>query len=600
MKILVCMKQVIEGKSVVFGENYSLDRDKLPQGINPTDCAALELALQLREKQGGEITVLTMGRPQAENLLREVAARLPDHLVLVSDPMYGGSDTLATARVLAAAVRKLGEFDLILAGRRAIDGETGHIGPELAAMLSLPCLTNVMSAETGGEGKTLGVVRLLEDKIQKIEIPLPLVLTLCGGANTLRPASLTGLRKAKEAEIFLLSNDDLRLSKGDVGFDGSPTKVRDLKAPERSRKQTKFYTDVNEGVRAVREILEKVDQLGSCTTSDSPTRPVQQALHHDSSNRPFGLHGVYALEEDHDSLQAAAQLIGHAKQSGCKIAALLVGYGENSALKLLQEAGADELYILRGAESGNDGSVAEVVREAMDQIAFASLVFPATIRGRAVAPLCAAQKSLGLSADCTSIAYREDGSLLQIRPAFGGTLMAEIECTSWPQLASVRPGVYPDPEQAQGPCRIKTLSFRPQAKSMKFLDEQIQEHDSLSDAVGIVAGGKSVGKDGFPLLKRLANRLDFALGASRAAVDDGVAPYDAQIGQTGAIVRPDVYLAFGISGAVQHIAGMKDAAFVVAVNPDKRAPIFDWADVGILCDWKPVAEKLLKEGYAEP
>jgi len=229
-----------------------------------------------------------------------------------------------------------------------------------------------------------------------------------------------------------------------------------------------------------------------------------------------------------------------------------------------------------------------------------AILFPATIRGRNLAPQCAAMLQTGLTADCTDLMLDDDGTLTQVRPTYGGNKIAYIECLNHrPQLASVRPGVYETP--------IEALSASKQVFIEKILIQDVDagslervitilEMCLQSDAEVVIAGGRGVGsKAGFELLKNLSKTLRGTLGASRGAVDSGFAPYSCQIGQTGITIRPRIYLAFGISGAVHHLAGMKDSGIVVAVNNDPTAQIFSHADIGITRPWDEVAQALLKE-----
>lgn len=220
---------------------------------------------------------------------------------------------------------------------------------------------------------------------------------------------------------------------------------------------------------------------------------------------------------------------------------------------------------------------------------------PATVRMRSIMPMLANRLSAGLTADCTGL--RMDGpELIQTRPAFGNSLMADIRTLSPVRMATVRPGTF---RPAERPCEAQ------------LLPEKYSETDSavrqlgftpfsggkpLSQAEIILTGGLGVGsKEGFDRLSALAEAVGASLGASRAAVDAGFAPYSCQIGMTGATVSPRLYIAVGVSGAVQHLAGMSGSSKIIAVNSDPKAPIFDYADYGVVGDWKIVIESLLKE-----
>ena len=225
------------------------------------------------------------------------------------------------------------------------------------------------------------------------------------------------------------------------------------------------------------------------------------------------------------------------------------------------------------------------------------LLMPATVRGRFLSSWVAAKLNTGLTADCTALTLTEEGLLKQIRPAFGGNLTAEILCRNHrPQMASVRPGIFPLPD----PLTTKEI---PHTRLSPEGGHALLQRKAFTPASGgvtlqkakiVVAGGKGIGsKKGFEQLASLAEKLGGALGATRSAVDAGWVSYAHQIGQTGVVIRPELYLAFGISGAIQHTVGMNSARVVVAVNKDRNAPIFNHADYGIVGDWQETLQQLL-------
>lgn len=223
-------------------------------------------------------------------------------------------------------------------------------------------------------------------------------------------------------------------------------------------------------------------------------------------------------------------------------------------------------------------------------------LFPATIRGRFLSAWVAAKLETGLTADCTELALTPEGRLLQTRPAFGGSLTADIVCAVHrPQLASVRPGVFGQPLPGERPEAVRmdlpeTVGL---LTPLRFLPSE--SGIALQSARVIVTGGKGVGgKRGFEKLQELARLLGGMVGATRGAVDAGWISYSHQIGQTGVTVRPEWYLCFGVSGMIQHVAGMSAAKKVIAVNSDRSAPIFRCADYGFVGDWEAVADQMIK------
>lgn len=204
MEICVCLKQVPETQDVGLDKDtHTLQRDAATLILNPADAAALELAYRLKKVHGGSVTALSMGGKKAAAVLSHAAAQGADATVLVSDPLFAGSDTFATAQVLSRAVRRLGPFDLILCGRRAIDGETGQVGGELSVMLDAAYLANVFSL--GVEGNEAFCTSLHEEGFDEYAVRLPAVLSICEGAAQEHMPSLLDLRRARKVplEVFL-------------------------------------------------------------------------------------------------------------------------------------------------------------------------------------------------------------------------------------------------------------------------------------------------------------------------------------------------------------------------------------------------------------
>ncbi len=232
MNIVVCIKQVPETTEVrVDPETNALVREGVKSIINPVDENALEAALQLRDANGGKVTVISMGPPQAEEALRQALAMGADEAILLVDSTFRGSDTLATSYTLAAAVRKIGNADLILCGKQAIDGDTGQVGPGLAERLGAPQITFAIGLEFK-DGK-LHARRVLDDFFEVLEVKLPAVITVVKQANDPRHPSMRNVLKAKKAEIAKWSAVDLEADPKQTGFDGSPTQVVKVWPPEK-------------------------------------------------------------------------------------------------------------------------------------------------------------------------------------------------------------------------------------------------------------------------------------------------------------------------------------------------------------------------------
>ncbi|MBF0456266.1 MAG: electron transfer flavoprotein subunit beta/FixA family protein [Nitrospirae bacterium] len=231
MKIIVCIKQVPDTSEVrINPETNTLIRDGVPSIINPFDLHAVEAALSIKDALNAEVTVLTMGPPQAEVSLKEVIAMGADAAVLLTDRAFAGSDTWATAYTLAAAIKFLGA-DIVLCGKQAIDGDTAQVGPAIAEFMDIPHISYVSKIESIS-GDSITVRRLMDEGYDIVEAPLPVLLTVVKELNQPRMASLKGKMRAKKLEIRRLTYKDLSLDENNLGLKGSPTRVKNIFAPE--------------------------------------------------------------------------------------------------------------------------------------------------------------------------------------------------------------------------------------------------------------------------------------------------------------------------------------------------------------------------------
>ena len=226
MKIIVCIKQVPNTTEIKIDPvTNTLKRDGVPSIINPDDKAAIEAALQLKEQCGAQVTVITMGPPQAEKALREALAMGADEAFLITDRAFGGSDTLATSTIVAAAIRKLG-CDVVFCGRQAIDGDTAQVGPQIAEHLGIPQITYAAGLSYNEETGTLTVKRQFEDRYQTLQVSGMCLVTMLSTMVKPRYMNVWDIVSQDEKEVGRITNEDLQLTKDVCGLSGSPTKVK--------------------------------------------------------------------------------------------------------------------------------------------------------------------------------------------------------------------------------------------------------------------------------------------------------------------------------------------------------------------------------------
>ena len=313
---------------------------------------------------------------------------------------------------------------------------------------------------------------------------------------------------------------------------------------------------------------------------------------------------VFCEQRDGAVQPVALELLGVARElaakTGAQVGALLLGYNVAAQAKELIAYGADEVHLVDDVRLAN--YMTEPYAQAVYQLVKAgepsSLLFGATSIGRDLAPRLSARLHTGLTADCTKLENDEEGNLFMTRPAFGGNLFATIVCPNHrPQMSTVRPGVMQKPEAdltREGTVISRQIAFTDNAFAVKVVEEvkETQSVEKIADAKLLVSCGRGV-KDVAPAFT-LAKNLGGTVSSSRALVDAGVLEHARQVGQTGTTVRPQAYLAFGISGAIQHLAGMEESEFIVAINTDKGAPIFKVANLGIVADAAATMKELNK------
>jgi electron transfer flavoprotein beta subunit len=255
MNIIVCIKQVPETTEVrINPETNTLIREGVKSIINPFDMYAIEEGIRLKETFGGKAAVITMGPPQAEAALREAISMGIDEGILICDRAFAGSDTWATSYTLAAAIKKLGAYDLIICGKQASDGDTAQVGPGVSMHLDIPQVTYVKKIEEVKD-KSLRVERMLEEGYEIIETPLPALLTVVKEINEPRLPSLKGMMRAKSAKITQWGQKDLNLDAQSIGLCGSPTQVVKIFTPPQRSGGQMLCGEVSEIVEKLTELL---------------------------------------------------------------------------------------------------------------------------------------------------------------------------------------------------------------------------------------------------------------------------------------------------------------------------------------------------------
>ena len=317
---------------------------------------------------------------------------------------------------------------------------------------------------------------------------------------------------------------------------------------------------------------------------------------------------VFAEQREGQLQKVSLELLGEgrkiADKLGVKLTALLLGNNIENLVETLAKHGADEVLVAddKNLEHYTTEAYTKVICDLASERKPGILFIGATFIGRDLGPRVAARLETGLTADCTSLDVEvADGALLATRPAFGGNLMATIACPDHrPQMATVRPGVFDRVETDGSNCKVEKVQVKLSDSDIrtKVLEtvKSVKDIVDISEAKIIVAGGRGIGsKENFVLVEDLAKVLGGAVAGSRAAVEKGWLDNAYQVGQTGKTVKPSIYIACGISGAIQHVAGMQDSDMIIAINKDESAPIMQIADYAIVGDVKKALPELINQ-----
>lgn len=574
MRLAVLIKQIPSPEGLRL-ENGRLVRDGVPLEVNAYCRRANAKAVDLAEPDG-EVVVFTMGPPSADDALREMLACGATRAVHVCDPSLAGSDTLATARVLAAAIAAEGPFDLVLAGLNSLDSDTGQVGPEVAELLGLPFAAGVRDLVLDGD--RFGANLETDDGYCSVEGPLPALLSTAERLCDPSKAPPEARAKVEAARIRRVTAADLALCPEEVGEPGSPTSVGPVRADESTRR----------GHRAanIAEAVTLLDDLGAL--DGHAADGALDAVPHTGGDGPT----VWCFMEPSTG-EVGHELLGEAAAVAAAVGGSVSAVVPAPAPSGLGARGADRVLVVPDADQPEQWAGA-LAAAAARELPWALLV-EGTRRGRALAAAVAARNGWGLTGDAIGLEVAANGRLVAWKPAFGGRLVAPIDSHSPVQMATVRPGVVPRrrPRSAVEP-RIEVLPSPPPCRltvtKAECIDDDVLGLVRASVVVGV---GTGVDPADYQSLEPLRAVLGGApLAGTRKVTDRGWLPRSRQVGVTGHSIAPRLYVAIGIGGRFNHVVGIRRAGTVLAVNLDPSSPMFAQADVGLTGDWREVVPEL--------
>ncbi|MEZ5169303.1 MAG: FAD-binding protein [Acidimicrobiia bacterium] len=595
LRIAALVKQIPTFEDMELDADGRLRREGLELEMNPYCRRAVSKACELAAETNGEVVVVTLGPPSAEDALREAIAWGQDRDtqirgVLVSDPAFAGSDTLATARALAATIEREGPFDLVLAGRNSVDADTGQVGPEVAEMLGLPFLTGVKALEL--DGRLLRARCEHDDSSVTARVELPAVCSvaerLCDPCKVDPPGRVA----VDPAAISRLAAGDL--GDGPWGDAASPTRVGDIRVLEVAREQRRLsgpvVNQVDQAVAALRArgALDHTPRTPASvvpvTGGDGPVTVVLgEPDRHRETAELLGTAALLAAATDGSTvlLDVTPEGLLDVSSMGAEPAVGRPKFGAQ---------GADRVVQLVGSTTEDD--VADVAGRWVADTRPWAVLAPSTAWGREVASRIAVQVDGGLTGDAVEMEV-VDGRLCAWKPAFGGRLVAAITATSDVQLVTVRAGVLPLLAPRDTSPEVERLRVPHRNRVTVTQRTRDDDIETLALADVVVGVGQAVEPGEYPLLDPLLDVLGAELGATRKVTDRGWLPHARQIGITGRSIAPRLYLALGLSGKFNHSVGIRSSGTVLAVNPDPDAFIHDHADVSVFADWREVVPHLV-------
>ena len=625
MNYIVLVKQVPDIKNIP-NEAWDWEKGTLKRGLldnvcNELDKQALTFAVRMREQQDGKIVCLTMGPPFAEEVLKYGLAVGADAAALLTDRKLGGADTPATAYPLAQSIKKI-ESDLfngdknyvIVTGMQSVDGDTAQVPPQIAEELGITHIAYATSFKF--ENGTLRVDRITRSGAETIEpAGFPCMITVTNWTEPVN-ASFSRTRWSSKEKVYVWSADDVNADSSLIGLTGSRTTVYRIFSPkEVSTRNCIYENDVEKLVTMLKEAYANKAQ-SSEQEEKGPEYQLPEGKKPDFSGEVW----VYAEQEDGEINPASFELLGKAKQLADilkeKVGAVLVGDNVKDLAKQLIAYGADNVYVAshklldKFLPMPYTRAVAEMIEKYNPQI----MLFSATPMGRELGPRVAYRVKSGLTADCTGLdivdftrGKKEFVAVMrQTRPALGGNIMASIITqNSKVQMSTARPGVMQaldKDESRPGEVIEYTPEITEADMGSKIISHQARELTSdIAEAGAIACGGagcktrENYEKYIVPLAESLGKFLGekAMVGASRPAVEMGFIDRGHQVGQTGQAVKPRVYFAVGISGAVQHLTGMQNSDIIVAINKEAKAPIFKVADFGIVGNMEDIVPRLI-------
>ncbi|KJF16916.1 acryloyl-CoA reductase electron transfer subunit gamma [Acidithrix ferrooxidans] len=609
MKIAVLIKQVPAVSELAMGEDGRILRDGIASEMNPYCRRALSKGLSMVEEYGGTCLVFTFGPTSALEVLLEALSAGANWGYHITDPSFRGSDTLATSKIIGRALEKLGPFDIVLTGRNSIDSDTSQVPPQIAQDLKLPFLMSAKELTLRGNQ----VFAYLEDDEGYSEVSVDLPVVISAAERLCEPTKVPKelFDPTSHSKVTVLGAEELGFFEKEVP--SSMTAVVGTKVHSSIRMRKRLIGSVDEiSMELASELYERGAFRSIVARSGSPdlvkNSLVSESSQDDSCEDDWDEFSFAFDDMNLDTQQSqdyVAVLIpgGFVEQSraltaragevatsfGASLVAFVVG---NVTPREISQINADEVFLLKGGFAPLE--CAQYLSQWMSQHPTRALLALSTTATTETLARVGVIGSYGMIGDCIDLEVT-NGRIIGHKPAFGGSTIALIEALSPTTLATLRPALRALGTAPRRIAKRHVVESKGLSSIVFGVRSHLDDYGVLENAPIIIGVGAGVEGGDYLSLDPVIDLLGASIGASRRVTDKGLMPRTRQIGITGSFVSPDLYMAIGISGKLNHMIGVVGADTIVGINPNPSAPIFDHCDFSVVADFRVMMPALYRE-----
>lgn len=583
MNIAVLVKPV-PYKSII-DKDGNVVREKVKNIINKDDKHAIEEALKIKENLGGKITSISMSIKSNLPVIKDILSFGIDETILLNDPSFAGSDTNATSYILSKSIEKLENIDLIICGKSSSDSSTSQVGIGVAAKLNVSFIYDVIEINEITKEKII-CKTITDTGYSVVEVKLPAVIIVNEKINIPRIPTIQNRLQSATKEIKTYDASDIEADLNKCGIKGSTTTVVKTTPIITAKNPIFIEGTIDEKVSKVVKLIKeysKKEYFPDTFKTIEETFKDEQWVYDDSTN--------------HD---LTYELLAKSHSMGKELEAIpvVITFDKDSNLDKFIKHGASKVIRLE-INRCDYLSKTLALKKLLENKSPKTLVFGKTYENKILSGYLAATLNLGLSADCVQLEIDDDGKVIQVRSAYGGTMLAKIKTKNdYTQMATILPNKFNKIYNEQATGTIETIKLDLENNDIKILEEKDSTNYNQFNKETIISFGMVSIKQ-LDSLKQLSSLLNASLGTTRDVVDRGYLESGYLIGQSGTITKSHLFLTFGVSGALEHTTGI-NSDIVISVNNDEKAQIFKESDYCVVEDvniFLPLLIEKLKEEY---